>query len=75
MADTMDSRTKAHTITWEEWNEEDMARGIAMDLEALTITEDSEHWRNRDSAAAFLKMHRMGTLTKYKVTIKVEEAE
>ena len=52
-----------------------MARGIAMDLEALTITEDSEHWRNRDSAAAFLKMHRMGTLTKYKVTIKVEEAE
>ena len=66
---------KTHTITWEEWNEADMARGIAADLEALTITEDSVHWRNRDSAAAFLKMHRMGDLTKYKVTINVEEEE
>ena len=66
---------KSHTITWEEWNEADMARGIAMDIEADTVTEDSVHWRNRDSAAAFLKMHRMGDPTKYKVTINGEEQE
>ena len=65
---------KTHTITWLEWNEADMARGIAADIDALASSaQDAEHWRDRSQVAAFLKMHRMGDLTKYKVTIKVEE--
>ena len=67
----MDTRT--HTITWTEWNEAEAARGIAADIEAIALTEDAEEWRNRDFVAAHLKMNRMGPLTKYKVTIKVEE--
>ena len=64
-----------HTITWIEWNEAESARGIAADMEALARTEETEHWRNRSQVAAFLKMHRMGPLTKYKVTIIVEEEQ
>ena len=60
-------------MTWIEWNEAESARGIAADVGALARTEENEHWRNRSQVAAFLKMNRMGPLTKYKVTIKVEE--
>ena len=63
-----------HTITWTEWNEAESARGIAVDIEMLNATGgDLAQWRNRSQVAAFLKMHRMGPLTKYKVTITVEE--
>ena len=62
-----------HTTTWIEWNEAESARGIAADMEALARTEENECWRNREHVGAYLKMNRMGPLTKYKVTIKVEE--
>ena len=66
--------THTHTITWTEWNEAEAARGIAADIEAIVGSfEDAELWRDRDKVAAYVKPYRMGPLTKYKVTIKVEE--